>query len=135
MFTGLSFVRSTTPDLPKGSWMSLSFLEIDCNYPMGLNMRASLIQEKLELKRKEVLARLKPRNLKGSSDFMSNQLSVSDPAPKDSFRQTSFLAQRELRDSQSVVSTRQTSTTWDPFNKEYFPLESMNRKVELVRGN
>lgn len=84
------------------------------------------------------------RNLIGSSDFMSKQLSVSDPVPKDSFRQTSSLAQRyfsswhqwifwgsfygfttqeaypfsrELTGSQSVVYTCQTSITWDPFNK------------------
>lgn len=85
-------------------------------------------REKLEGRRKEVLARLNSRNFKGSSDFMS-ALSVSNSVPNDSLRAPSLA----LRDSQSVANIRQTSTMLVPFNKEYFPSESMNRTVQLVR--
>ncbi|XP_073287329.1 uncharacterized protein [Primulina huaijiensis] len=86
-------------------------------------------REKLEGRRKEVLARLNSRNFKGSSEFMSKPLSVSNSVPKDSLR-TSSLA---LRDSESVANKRQTSTMLVPINKEYFPSESMNQTVQLVR--
>ncbi|XP_073132264.1 uncharacterized protein [Henckelia pumila] len=89
-------------------------------------------REKLEGRRNEVLARLNPGKFKGSSDFMSKPSSVSNSVPKDSLR-TSSSAQREIRDSQSVLNKRQTSTMSVPFDKEYFPSESMNRTVHLVR--
>lgn len=89
-------------------------------------------REKLEGRRKEVLARLNSRNFKGSSNVMSKPLSVSNSVPNDSLG-TPSLALRELRDSQSVANNQQTSTMLVPFNKEYFPSKSMNRTVQLVR--
>ncbi|KAL3644514.1 hypothetical protein CASFOL_009694 [Castilleja foliolosa] len=80
-------------------------------------------KDKLEGRRKEVLARLNPRKSKGSSEYTSKPLSVSICSPNDNtFHPTATLVPRQLSESQI-----------DSSNKDYFPSESMNRTVHLVR--
>lgn len=78
-------------------------------------------KEKLEGRRKEVLARLNPRRSKGPSDL------------KDTCTSTSSLAQRQLSVSQAAAIGHAPSMPLIPSDKEYFPSESMNQTVKLVR--
>ncbi|KAI3452713.1 hypothetical protein Pfo_009377 [Paulownia fortunei] len=90
-------------------------------------------KEKLEGRRKEVLARLNPRRSKGPSDSSSEPFTVSTPLLKDAFPPTSSLAQRQLSESQTAASAHSSSMPLVSSDKEYFPSESMNRTVKLVR--
>ncbi|KAL3498969.1 hypothetical protein ACH5RR_041701 [Cinchona calisaya] len=81
-------------------------------------------KEKLEGRRKEVLARLNPRMSKGSAVY--GQGSVNDGSLE--FRQG------ELGDSSNVAkSGGSSSMTHVSSDKEYFSSESMNQTVWLVR--
>ncbi|KAG8383185.1 hypothetical protein BUALT_Bualt05G0158300 [Buddleja alternifolia] len=90
-------------------------------------------KEKLEGRRKEVLARLNPRRSKGPSDSTTGH--VSTPLLKDTLPATSSLAQRQLSESQSDSGTggHTSSMLLVPSDKEYFPSQSMNQTVHLVR--
>ncbi|KAL3835580.1 hypothetical protein ACJIZ3_010316 [Penstemon smallii] len=85
-------------------------------------------KEKLEGRRNEVQARLNSKRSKGNSG------SASTPVPKDTFLHTSSLPQRKLGESQSVIPSGHTSLgTLVSSEKEYFPSDSMNKTVQLVR--
>ncbi|CAI9775382.1 unnamed protein product [Fraxinus pennsylvanica] len=83
-------------------------------------------KEKLEGRRKEVLARLNPKRSRGSS--VSRVHAVSDPLPA----QTSEFIQREFRGNSAHDgdSAPRTSVSSD---KEYFSSQSMNQTVQFVR--
>lgn len=82
-------------------------------------------KEKLEWRTKEVLACLNPRKSKGASESTH----VMNALP-----QTSCLSKRDLTRSQSETSSGQSSSMAlvSP-DKEYFPSESMNETVHMVR--
>lgn len=82
-------------------------------------------KEKLEGRRNEVLARLKPRS--------SNASTAYGRGPSAS-GQSLGLQQRDSEDSHYTArSGGSASMTHVSSDKEYFPLESMNQTVRLVR--
>lgn len=82
-------------------------------------------KEKLEGRRNEVLARLKPRSSNASAAYGHG------PSARD---QSLGLQQREFGDSHYTArSGGSASMTHVSSDKEYFPLESMNQTVRLVR--
>ncbi|KAL7149131.1 hypothetical protein ABFS83_05G018800 [Erythranthe nasuta] len=98
-------------------------------------------KEKLEGRRKEVLSRLNPRKSNAPLNSSSKPFSVSNPLLKDTFSQTSSSAQsqsqsqsqRQSSESRIVATGHTSSTSLIQSDKEYFPSESMNRTVHLVR--
>lgn len=90
-------------------------------------------KEKLEARRNEVLARLNLGRSKRSSDSSSHLSPASSPLLKDPVLTTSCITQRKFTESQAVVSGSVSSKISVSSDKEYFPSESMNRTVELVR--
>ncbi|KAL2559766.1 RNA-binding (RRM/RBD/RNP motif) family protein [Forsythia ovata] len=102
------------------------------------NETLSDTKEKLEGRRKEVVARLNPRRSQGSSvsraRAVSEPSSVSNASRIDSAAQTSEFIQREFGELQNSArdgdSSSMTSVSSD---KEYFSSQSMNQTVQLVR--
>ncbi|KAL6577885.1 hypothetical protein OROMI_010213 [Orobanche minor] len=90
-------------------------------------------KDKLEARRNEVLARLNPRRSKGPSDSTIEPSLVSSPLLKDTFQPTSSLIPSQLSESPMDSIGHTSSTVLASSNKEYFPSESMNRTVHLVR--
>ncbi|KAL8052628.1 hypothetical protein ABFS82_05G017400 [Erythranthe guttata] len=94
-------------------------------------------KEKLEGRRKEVLSRLNPRKSNAPLNSSSKPFSVSNPLLKDKFSQTSSSAQsqsqRQSSESRTVATGQTYSMSLVQSDKEYFPSESMNRTVHLVR--
>ncbi|KAL6505533.1 hypothetical protein OROHE_022912 [Orobanche hederae] len=90
-------------------------------------------KDKLEGRRNEVLARLNPRRSKGPSDSTIEPSLVSSPLLKDTFQPTSSLIPSQLSESPMDSIGHTSSTVLASSNKEYFPSESMNRTVHLVR--
>ncbi|KAL6566513.1 hypothetical protein OROGR_002128 [Orobanche gracilis] len=92
-------------------------------------------KDKLEGRRNEVLARLNPRRYKGlsESDSTIEPSLVSNSLLKDIFQPTSSLIPSQLSESQMDAVGHTSSTVLASSNKEYFPSESMNRTVHLVR--
>ncbi|XP_042018818.1 RNA-binding protein 48-like [Salvia splendens] len=91
-------------------------------------------KEKLEGRRKEVLARLNPRRSKGHSDSRREPSSASTPSIKGSGPPTSSsLSQRKLGESRAGITGHASSMPLVSSDKEYFPSESMNQTVKLVR--
>ncbi|KAL8550508.1 hypothetical protein ACS0TY_009073 [Phlomoides rotata] len=89
-------------------------------------------KEKLEVRRKEVLARLNPKRSKGPSDSSSEPSSASTPLLRDTYPPSS-LAQRPLIEPQNAGREPTPSMLLASSDKEYFPSDSMNRTVNLVR--
>ncbi|KAL1556727.1 RNA-binding protein 48-like isoform X2 [Salvia divinorum] len=99
-------------------------------------------KEKLEGRAKEVLARQNPRRSKGHLDSSRETSSASTPSLKDSCPLNSSSSQRYSRtcpifnflgESRTGVIGHASSVPFVSSNKEYFPSESMNRTVKLVR--
>ncbi|KAL6543647.1 hypothetical protein OROGR_010144 [Orobanche gracilis] len=90
-------------------------------------------KDKLEGRRNEVLARLNPRRFKGPSDSTIEPSLVSSPLLKDTFQPTSSLIPSQLSEPPIDSIGHTSSTVLASSNKEYFPSESMNRTVHLVR--
>ncbi|XP_057810994.1 uncharacterized protein LOC131025300 [Salvia miltiorrhiza] len=90
-------------------------------------------KEKLEGRRKEVLARLNPRRSKGPSDSSREPSSASTPSLKDSCPPNSSLPQRQMSESRDAITGHASSMPLVSSDKEYFPSESMNQTVKLVR--
>ncbi|PIN09769.1 hypothetical protein CDL12_17649 [Handroanthus impetiginosus] len=90
-------------------------------------------KEKLEGRRREVLARLNPRRSKGPPDSSHEPSSSSTPFLNDRFMPASSLAQRQLYEDHTTASAHTSSVSLASSDKEYFPSESMNRTVHLVR--
>lgn len=81
-------------------------------------------KEKLEGRRKEVLARLNPRISKGSAVY--SQGSIND--------QPLEFRQGEIKDSCNVAKSGESASgTHVSSDKEYFSSESMNQTVRMVR--
>ncbi|XP_047945740.1 RNA-binding protein 48-like isoform X2 [Salvia hispanica] len=89
-------------------------------------------KEKLEGRRKEVLARLNRRS-KGPSDSSREPSSASTPSIKESGPPTSSLSQRNLGEPRAGITVHASSKPLVSSDKEYFPSESMNQTVKLVR--
>lgn len=96
-------------------------------------------KEKLEARRKEVLARLHPGRSKGSAIYrpdVSDELSVAtSPARLESTAES--VGSNQMQSSNSHSNPLQ-DIQWSPLrmvssDKEYFPSQSMNRTVKLVR--
>ncbi|KAL2543209.1 RNA-binding (RRM/RBD/RNP motif) family protein [Abeliophyllum distichum] len=95
-------------------------------------------KEKLEGRRKNVVARLNPKRSQGSSvsraRAVSEPSSVSNASRIDSTAQTSEFVQREFGELHNSArggdSAPKTSVSSD---KEYFSSQSMNQTVQLVR--
>ncbi|CAA0811282.1 RNA-binding (RRM/RBD/RNP motifs) family protein [Striga hermonthica] len=88
-------------------------------------------KEKLEGRRKEVVARLNSKRYKGGpSDYTP---SVSTHLPKDACALSRSLVSRQSSESQAAASGNTPSDLSASSYKEYFPSESMNRTVHLVR--
>ncbi|KAL1539351.1 RNA-binding protein 48-like isoform X2 [Salvia divinorum] len=90
-------------------------------------------KEKLEGRRREVLARLNSRRSKGPSDSSREPSSASTPSLKESCPPTSSLSQRNLGESRAGITGHASSMPLVSSDKEYFPSESMNQTVKLVR--
>ncbi|XP_047962831.1 RNA-binding protein 48-like isoform X1 [Salvia hispanica] len=90
-------------------------------------------KEKLEGRRKEVLARLNPRRSKGPSDSSREPSLASTPSIKESGPPTSSLSQRNSVESRAGITGYASSMPLVSSDKEYFPSESMNQTVKLVR--
>ncbi|CAI9301061.1 unnamed protein product [Lactuca saligna] len=97
-------------------------------------------KEKLEGRRTEVVARLNPGRSKGSSVMNMSAVSSSQPKLNTAQSQTNFISQPlniQHRDplepqAQHTVHSRTLPSTVSS-NQDYFPLESMNQTVRLVR--
>ncbi|GER54176.1 RNA-binding (RRM/RBD/RNP motifs) family protein, partial [Striga asiatica] len=88
-------------------------------------------KEKLEGRRKEVVARLNSKRYKGGpSDYTP---SVSTHLPKDAFPPSRSLVSRQSSELQAAASGHTSSDLSASSHKEYFPSESMNQTVHLVR--
>ncbi|XP_011071101.1 uncharacterized protein LOC105156617 isoform X2 [Sesamum indicum] len=120
MFTGSSFIWSAMP----GNRLQVSYA------PAYESL--SDTKEKLEGRRKEILARLNPRRSKGPSESVSEPL-VSTPLLKHAFTPTPIVAQSQMSKSQAAPGGHKSSMLSASSDKEYFPVESMNRTVQLVR--
>ncbi|XP_042022764.1 RNA-binding protein 48-like isoform X2 [Salvia splendens] len=90
-------------------------------------------KDKLEGRRKEVLARLNPRRSKGPLDCSREPSSASTPWLKESCPPTSSLSQRNLGEPRVGITGHASSMPLVSTDKEYFPSESMNETVKLVR--
>ncbi|KAK4399716.1 RNA-binding protein 48 [Sesamum angolense] len=66
-------------------------------------------KEKLEGRRKEVLARLNPRRSKGPSESVSEPFSVSTPLLKHAFTPTPTVAQSQINESQAAPGGHKSS--------------------------
>ncbi|KAL0372378.1 UNVERIFIED_CONTAM: RNA-binding protein 48 [Sesamum calycinum] len=66
-------------------------------------------KEKLEGRRKEVLARLNPRRSKGPSESVSEPFSVSTPLLKHAFTPTPTVAQSQMNESQAAPGGHKSS--------------------------
>ncbi|XP_051121818.1 uncharacterized protein LOC127245136 isoform X2 [Andrographis paniculata] len=91
-------------------------------------------KEKLEGRRKEVLARLNPGRSKRPYDSLTEPLPASTTLLNDSSPTASSLAQRQsFSELKTTVSRGAPSKPSVSTDKEYFPSESMNRTVHHVR--
>ncbi|KAH6805221.1 RNA-binding family protein [Perilla frutescens var. frutescens] len=90
-------------------------------------------KEKLEGRRKEVLARLNPRRSKAPSDSSRGPFSASTTLMKEACPPTFSFAQRQLSESQAAASGHASTMSLVSSDKEYFPSQSMNQTVKLVR--
>ncbi|KAI3516232.1 hypothetical protein L1887_15143 [Cichorium endivia] len=94
-------------------------------------------KEKLEGRRKEVLARLNPGRFKGS--IVTSPVSSSHPVLLTTTSQTDFISQplniqsRDPQEPQPQHIAHRPFPTTVSSNQDYFPLESMNQTVRLVR--
>ncbi|CAN4127841.1 unnamed protein product [Withania somnifera] len=94
--------------------------------------------EKLEARRKEVLARLNPGRSKGSAthqpDVIGEPSIASSPVHLNSIAQ-SIGSKRQISNSQSnsAHDVQCSPITMVSSDKEYFPSHSMNQTVRLVR--
>ncbi|KAJ8543093.1 hypothetical protein K7X08_005616 [Anisodus acutangulus] len=88
-------------------------------------------KEKLEARRKEVLARLNPGRSKVSATYRTDVLGepsiASSPAQMNFVTQSVGCNQRQSSNSQCSPMTMVSS------DKDYFPSQSMNQTVKLVR--
>ncbi|KAK4355441.1 hypothetical protein RND71_024412 [Anisodus tanguticus] len=88
-------------------------------------------KEKLEARRKEVLARLNPGRSKVSATYRTDVLGepsiASSPAQMNFITQSVGCNQRQSSNSQCSPMTMVSS------DKDYFPSQSMNQTVKLVR--
>ncbi|CAI9767929.1 unnamed protein product [Fraxinus pennsylvanica] len=85
-------------------------------------------KEKLEGRRKEVLARLNPKRSQGSSVSRARVVSEPSSAQTSEFIQREFgVLQNSTRDGDSAPTSLVSS------DKEYFSSQSMNRTVEFIR--
>ncbi|KAH0642557.1 hypothetical protein KY290_034137 [Solanum tuberosum] len=96
-------------------------------------------KEKLEARRKEVLARLNPGRSKGSATYRPDMIGepsiTSSPAQLNSTAQSIGSNHRQSSSSQgnSVHDMQCSPITMVSSDKEYFPSQSMNQTVKLVR--
>ncbi|XP_009772566.1 uncharacterized protein LOC107825510 isoform X2 [Nicotiana tabacum] len=96
-------------------------------------------KEKLEARRKEVLARLNPGRSKGSAtyrpDVVGEPSPASSPAQLNSIAQSVGANQRQSSNLQynSAHDIKGSPVTMVSSDKEYFPSQSMNQTVKLVR--
>lgn len=96
-------------------------------------------KEKLEARRKEVLARLNPGRSKGSATYRPDVIGepsiASSPAQLNSIAQSMDSNQRQSSNSQfnSAHHIQCSPITMVSSDKEYFPSQSMNQTVKLVR--
>ncbi|XP_019263301.1 PREDICTED: RNA-binding protein 48 isoform X2 [Nicotiana attenuata] len=96
-------------------------------------------KEKLEARRKEVLARLTPGRSKGSATYRPDV--VGEPSPASSPAQLNSIAQSVGANQRQSSNLQYNSThgiqgspvTMVSSDKEYFPSQSMNQTVKLVR--
>ncbi|XP_028107399.1 RNA-binding protein 48-like isoform X2 [Camellia sinensis] len=82
-------------------------------------------KDKLEGRRKEVLARLNPGRSKPSV--------VASPPETRSTSQLINSSQRDTGESQHISHSKDSSMTRVTSDKDYFPSQSMNQTVQLVR--
>ncbi|KAL3361351.1 hypothetical protein AABB24_014317, partial [Solanum stoloniferum] len=96
-------------------------------------------KEKLEARRKEVLARLNPGRSKGSATYRPDMIGgpsiTPSPAQLNSTTQSIGSNNRQSSSSQcnSVHDMQCSPITMVSSDKEYFPSQSMNQTVKLVR--
>lgn len=96
-------------------------------------------KEKLEARRKEVLARLNSGRSKGSATYLPD--AVGEPSPASSPSQLNSIAQSvgaNQRQSSNLQynaahDIQDSPVTMVSSDKEYFPSQSMNQTVKLVR--
>lgn len=87
-------------------------------------------KEKLEGRRKEVLARLNPRRSGGSAVYKSGGL--KDPLSVASLPPQSDTVSQQWNNGESQKSSHSTITRVTA-DQDYFPSQSMNQTVQLVR--
>nr|GEU88846.1 RNA-binding protein 48 isoform X1 [Tanacetum cinerariifolium] len=88
-------------------------------------------KEKLEGRRKEVLARLNPR--KSSAVSSSHSTSLATPSQMNIIFQSSNIQRRDPREPFLHSIQSQNFPTRVSSNQDYFPVESMNQTVRMVR--
>ncbi|KAK0575025.1 hypothetical protein LWI29_032771 [Acer saccharum] len=92
-------------------------------------------KDKLESRRKEVLARLNPGRSKmhtSQTSVVLNEASlVAAPSPSNFISEQITLNQRDSSESQDIAHSQITRVS---SNKDYFASHSMNETVRLVRG-
>ncbi|XP_018627817.1 uncharacterized protein [Nicotiana tomentosiformis] len=92
-------------------------------------------KDKLEARRKEVLARLNPGRSKGSATYSADVISEPSPAQLNSIVHSVGSNQRQSSNSRcnSAHDVQCSPATTISSDKEYFPSQSMNQTVKLVR--
>ncbi|XP_010248511.1 PREDICTED: RNA-binding protein 48-like isoform X2 [Nelumbo nucifera] len=94
-------------------------------------------KDKLEGRRKEVLARLNSGRLKGSSSqtpgAVKGPLVSPSPLQANCISKGINFTQRGNEEIEGTSEMKDPSITTVPFNQDYFPSPSMNETVRLVR--
>ncbi|KAL5762092.1 hypothetical protein ACOSP7_018356 [Xanthoceras sorbifolium] len=94
-------------------------------------------KDKLESRRKEVLARLNPGRSKtptGHTSGVLNEASlVAAPSQSNFISEQITSKQRTSSETRDISHVNDSSITWVSSNKDYFASHSMNETVQLVR--